>query len=194
MSPHVLQSVLHTHTIKILNTILKYLSIWLQPIFLTFAFYCITILPPFKCIAHIFLWRCSWLLLMQCSYCALHLTFLPSPPPIPLHFHWLNLTLLSRMISEDFNIFNTPFSHYFSYSGYMSMYWCILLPLYRMNCLQARTICYICFSLYNSNRRQLEGICWIQRCLGGGKRKTFMYPWFNSCCFPPIFRIIMLGQ
>lgn len=107
---------------------------------------------------------------------------LPSPPPIPLHFHWLNPTLISRMISEDFNIFNPLCSRCILYCGKVSTYGCVcvcLLPLYRMNCLQARTICYNCFS-YTS---QIEGICWIQRFLGGGERKTFMHTWWSHVVF-----------
>lgn len=75
-----LQLLLYTHTIKIkiLNTITQ------EPLNLTPTCVCnLCILlhtcavPTFKCIAHFLLWRCSQLLLRQCSCCGLHIA-----PPI----------------------------------------------------------------------------------------------------------------
>ena len=122
-----------------------------------------------------------WLLLMQCSRSALHLTFLPSPPPIPLHFHWLNPTRTSRMTSEDLDIVNCPPPRppIASPTADVCLDGWMPASLYRMNCVKARSICHI-FLSHNSNRSQWEGICWIQRFLGGGgERETFMHTWLN---------------
>ena len=124
-----------------------------------------------------------WLLLMQCSRSALHLTFLPSPPPIPLHFHWLNPTRTSRMTSEDLDIVNCPPRPPIAFptadvclDGWMPA------SLYRMNCVQARSICHI-FLSHNSNRSQREGICWIQRFLGGWRERNIYAHLIKSFVF-----------
>lgn len=137
-----LQMPLYTHKIKNWRLLILYL----RPVNLTptcFSNLCISphtcIPPPCKCMAPLIFLEMlfTWLLLMQCSCCAFCPTLLPLPPFI-LHFHCLNPTLISRVISEDFNI-STPPRLIPCPTVAVFLYVVCLLLLYRMSCLQGRT-------------------------------------------------------